>query len=326
LGISFPFFLPKRTKFRVTYTGTILQPYSTVKNLGKILLALTVFLLFTAAVAFLIRYLVYKNDQDPNKTLLLPHFSAVELELLDLRKDTAELNARVLMNNPLPVAFTADSLGYEFYIQGKKVMESMYGEKLTLQKGDSGWVKFPVRVFNKKLVNVLNGLEAEGLDSVTYEVNSTVYWHDKPFHLKIARFLPLFKIPDAKVTGVKVDTLRFSHAAIHVHVNFSNNNVFPIELKDIRYRFSFGGGPWVMGTKPGITEVDSMSFNKIEFPVVITFKGMGKTFFQLLKKGKNISYKMVIDFKLKTDVSTLRDCRVKMESEGKVDKVLEAVK
>jgi LEA14-like dessication related protein len=297
-----------------------------MRFVGKLLLGIVVFLLFTVGVGLLVRYLLYRNDPDPNKTFLAPHCSAVELEVVDLRKDTADLRARVLLTNPLQLALTLDSMGYEFYIQGDEVMRSTRREKFTLEKGDSTWVEVPVTIFNKKLVNVLNGLDAAGLDSVTYEIRTTMFMGKRPFQVKISRYLPLFRIPDVKITGFKTDTFRLTHAVIHATVSVTNHNVFPIVLKDIRYQFALAGSPWVLGTRTDITELPPNGHKNVVFPLYIPFKGMGKAFVELIKKGKEVPYRMKIRFVLHTDLKFLHDSRIALEGDGKMSEVLEMVK
>ncbi len=295
----------------------------------KNLLILLLLIVCSIGTLFIWRYVNYARDKDPYKTFLLPRVEMSMAEISSLTAEKTEMTANVLIKNQFPFSFTADSFQYQLYINDAQIMKSRYKKSITLAANDSSWVALPITVFNHEVDSVIKANEKRDIDSVEYRMNASFFTDvifKKHFDVTIKRFLPLVHIPILNVEHVEVDSLNFKRAAIIVHTTIINKNVFDIKLKDYAYQVQIEDHEWVKGNVKGLTNIKAHAITDIDIPVTLSFKEVGKTLFALLKKGKNVNYKLKLDLKVASDQNMMKESKVIIVSTGTVKSVLKTVK
>jgi LEA14-like dessication related protein len=288
---------------------------------------LTVLLLFIAAIAtfFIWRYVGYEHDRDPNKTFLLPRVELSDIEITSLTAEKTEMTLRVLIKNQIPLSFTADSLQYKLFINNVEVVKDHYKDSIKIGSNDSSWITLPITIFNRDLVSVLGTDKREHLDSVEYRLQLSFYtssFFNKHFDLNLERLLPLVSIPEVKEDHIEIDSLNFSRAAIRLLVSVTNQNVFGLKAKNIAYQLSIENNEWIKGEIPGFTDIKAKSVTPLAVPVRLSIKEVGKTLFDLLKKGENVRYRLRLTFKMEPDNNMMKNSSVIIESEGTVKSLI----
>jgi LEA14-like dessication related protein len=142
----------------------------------------------------------------------------------------------------------------------------------------------------------------------------------------IKRLLPLIYIPELTTKNIEVDSLNFSRAAILLNVSIKNQNVFSIKAKNIAYKFAIEDHEWIEGVVPGVTDIKEQSVTELQIPVRVSFKEVSKTLFDLLKKGKNVKYKLDVRFRIDSDNHSVMNSKVILKSSGSVKSLMKAVK
>lgn len=278
---------------------------------------------------FFVRYLGYLKDPDPEKTFILPHLELAVFSVTNMDEEKTDVTASLLIDNPMPIGFTADSISYEIFITGKSVAKSSHRKSVTVKGADTSWIVVPVTLYTEKLVNILEANEAKGVDSVDYEIRAAFYTDlvfKRKFDITVKRKLPLVHIPEAKVTKIEIDPAGLSDLQLYVHTRIENKNVFALRSEDITYQFSVAGHPWVKGTEPVSIDIPPHSTAEVVFPVKIQLKEVGATAFTLLKKRKNIDYNFELNLRLGYEENVLSNSVIVVKSKGVISELVDVVR
>ena len=295
----------------------------------KTLLAVLIIVLCVIAGLFTWKYIAYLNDPDPYKTFLLPKVGMSVIEISSLTSDKTEMKVNLFVKNNLPFSFKADSFEYQLYINDAEIIKSRHKKTIELEANDSSWISMPVTVFNHDIDSVITANEVRKNDSAEYRIRTSFYtdiFFKKRFSIVIKRYLPLIHLPELKVEKIEVDSLNFKRAALILHASIRNNNVFDLKFKDYAFEVQIGDHDWVKGKIPGMTKLKSHATTELEVPVKLSLSEVGKTLFDLLKKGQNIKYELKLSLTLMSDVDMLKNSKAVITSTGSVKSLLKAVK
>jgi LEA14-like dessication related protein len=276
-----------------------------------------------------VRYLSFIEKKDPYKMLTLPRLEETIVEVKNITREKTELNAKMLLTNPLPFRIGADSIAYEFFIADSSVLKTTHRQSVSLKASDTSWVIIPVTIYNQKLASILERSEKNGFDSVYYEVRGSFYsslLNDRKFNFRYGRMLPLIHTPEVEIARVEIDSANFNRFKLLIHARIKNENVFPLDANDIYYRFAVAGNPWVKGFKPGLTNIPADSTVEIIFPVTISLEEVGETVFSLLRKGKNIGYALELNLKIVAENNMLHNSLVMVTSDGTIKEIIDLTK
>lgn len=295
----------------------------------KILLTILFLIIGSLAVFFIWRLVGYKQDKSPHKTFLLPRVELSVVEITSLTAEKTEMTVKVLLKNQLPISFTADSLQYSIFINGVEVIKNQHKKTITLVSNDTSWISLPLTIQNRQIKSILKASERKNIDSVEYRLHATFFTNivfKKKFDIDVKRLLPLIYIPELTSKHVQVDSLNFKRAAVNLNVSIKNQNVFSIKAKNIAYKFAIEDHEWIEGVIPGVTDIKEQSVTELHIPVRVSFKEVGKTLFDLLKKGKNVKYKLHLTFRVDSEKHSIKSSKVILVSSGSIKSLMKAVK
>jgi len=310
--------------YRHAFTYVILNSI-----MKKILLTILALIVLLIGGLFIWRYVNYKRDPDPYKTFLLPRVGMSVIEITSLTAEKTEMNVRVLIKNILPFNFTADSFQYQLYMNDAEIMKSRYGKTISLNANDSSWVMLPVTVFNGDADSLIHANEIRKIDSAEYRMYASFYTDilfNKKFNVSIKRYLPLVHIPKLVIEKMEVDSFNVKRAYIVTHASIKNDNLFDMKFKDYAYELQIEDHEWVKGIVKGHTVIKAKSTTKIEVPARISFKGVGKSLYKLLKKGGDVKYNLVLNFTIESENDMLKNSKTIIRSKGTVKSLLKVAK
>jgi len=297
--------------------------------LKKVFLILLFLLIAIISMFFIWRFINRSLNKNPNETFLLPDVGLTTVEITSLSAEKTEMKAKMLIKNQMPFSFTADSLQYSVFINDTEIMKSNYKESFTLKNRDSSSISLPIIIFNQQLKSVLKTNEYKNIDSVEYRLELSFYTDiifRKKFDVKIKKLLPLYHLLEAKAEYIKIDSLNFSRAAVQLLVSIKNQNKTPLKAKDINYEFSIEDNKWIKGAMPGTTEIKALGISSISVPLVLSFKEVGKTLFDIFKKRKELNYKMLLTFRIESENDMIKNSKVILENSGTLKSLLETAK
>ncbi len=300
-----------------------------MKTTKRIFLGLLILIIISILIFLGITYTNYLKDTNSNKTFLIPRLETIAIQIQNITDNKIDLLAGIQIANHSPVAFTLDSLKYTVFISSIKVASSNYSKQITIKTGNDNIIELPISIFNKTLTTILKNEEHKGIDSVEYEIKTTLFINSglkKTIDLDFKKRMPLIYIPEITVDKIEVDSLRFSGVTLIVHSTFVNKNAFPLDAIDLHDRFNIDGIQWLEAFKPGLTKIPPQSKTEIVLPFKISFKNIAHTFPELIKKGKNIPYAFEINFKINSENNTTKNSKVKLESKGTIKELLKDYK
>lgn len=299
-------------------------------NMKKKIILMLVILFIAIITSFLIwRSWGYVRDKDPNKTFLLPRLELSQVDITSLTSEKTEMTVKVLIKNQIPLSFTADSLQYRIFINDREVMKDHYKKSITLKSNDISRISLPITIFNHDLISVLKANERENIDSVEYSFRVSFFTDilfKKQFDVDVKKNLPLIHIPEVKSGHIEISSLNFSGVVFQFIVSIKNQNVFSLKSKNIAYELSIEDNKLIKGIIPGLTDIHAKSVTDLTIPITISFKEVGKTLFDLLKKGNNVGYKLHLIFRIESENNMIKNSKVILESEGSVKSLMKVLK
>jgi LEA14-like dessication related protein len=295
----------------------------------KIILSVLVIIIVGFITFFSWQYVVYKQDTDANKTFLLPRVELSKVQITSLTSEKTEMTIKILLKNQLPFSFSADSLQYSIFISGVEVIKNHHKTTITLQRNDTSWISLPITIQNQLLESILKSSEQKDVDSVEYRLHATFFTDiifRKKFDVDVKRILPLMHIPELTSKHIQVDSLNFSRAALQLNISIKNNNLYNLKAKNIAFKFAIEDNEWIEGIIPGITNIKKQNTTELQIPIRLSFKEVGKTLFDLLKKGKDVKYQLNLRFRIVSENQVVSNSEVMLKSSGSVKSLMKAVK
>lgn len=295
----------------------------------RIVLVLLALILLPIAVFFALQFYHYSKNESPYRTLLIPRLEIVIVEISNLGSDEITMDEKLLIHNPLPFNFTADSLQYKLFIGDVEVIKSTYIKSLLIRKWNSTWIDLPITINNDKLLATLSQADKLGKDSVLYRIQTTFHTHipfKKKFDIDAEKLLPLFYIPTARLKEVSHDSLNLKGVTLFLKVMIGNRNKFPFQLKDLKYKFSLGGHPWITGAELGAIDIKQQDSTELLLPLRISFSHIFKSIGPLISKGGKVEYKLSMDLNLVSDNNAIKNSQVTVNDTGTLKELIKLAK
>lgn len=262
---------------------------------------------------------------------VVPEIQLAQMQLTNLTAEKAEMNMNMLINNPAPVGLSIDSLHYVIYIEANEVARTTYPDAVRIEANDSSNISLPLTLYYDKLESVIQKLEQQGKDSVTYKVDATIFTDmalipkDK-LNMSVEKQLPLIRIPEVEIKDLDVNDLGLSGATLNVEALVKNKNVFPISFRDMDYSVEIEDNDPVEGHKQGTVHIPAKGSATITIPAELNLKEMGKSLVDLIRKGDEVSYNFDMNTEMVSDSEIMEDSKIKLNASGKLKTVVNAVK
>ena len=213
-------------------------------------------------------------DGGPYDNTLKPRLEMSRVSITDISKEAISLNLHLLIDNPLPVSFTAHQLDYSLAIAGQEVMHDAYKKPISIKSGDSTVVTLPVKLLGEKLVKTLKRLEDKGIDSTDYTVRSSFALDvpllgKKTFAVTTVKKLPVLYIPQVNVDDIDLGHIGLGHTDLAAKVSIENKNKFSINLTNVHYTVKIDGKLISEGDPNGPVLIKKQATTPVVFPVTM---------------------------------------------------------
>jgi len=295
----------------------------------KIIITLVVLFIAIIALFFIWLSWNYVRDKDPNKTYVMPQLELSQVEITSLTSQKTEVIVKLDIKNQLPRSFTIDSFQNKIFINDIEILKKHYKKSVLLRRNTNSQVTLPMTIFNDSISSVIKTNKQENNDSVEIHFQGsffTPFILKKHFTVDIKREIPRFYIPEVNAEHFEIDSINFSRAAVTLLVSIKNKNAFTYKVHNIAYKLSIEDNKWIKGIIPGIAVIQAKTVSNLAIPITISVKEVSKTLWDLLTKGKNVRYKLHLNFKIESDNSMIDKSNVILEREGSVKSLLKVLK
>lgn len=275
-----------------------------------------------AAVVYLIIY-IQRSDKD-----LLPRLTIAHVNITNLAAEKVDMQLGLLIDNPSPVSLRADSLFYRVYIAGNEIMKTTYPDPVELEAGDSATVSLPLTIYHDRLLELLNRLEQEGRDSAEYKIVVTVFSDsklipDQGLDVDLKKDLPVIKLPEVKLTDLKIDKAGIPESTIAVALRVYNGNRFPLGFRKMNYRLQIDDNEALEGSKQEDVHIPAGDTVSVAVPVSIDLGGMGESFIDLIREGQDLSYRFTMNSEVISNLKPLNNSKLQLEMTGNLQDIRE---
>ncbi len=205
---------------------------------------------------------------------LKPRLEMSRIDLSDVSDEAIKMNIHLLIDNPLPVSFTAKKVDYTIYIDNEEVMRSAYEKTIDVKSQDSTAISLPARVEVKKLTALLKRLEAKHIDSADYRVVS-IFALDVPlagertFTNTQTKRMPTFHIPEFKVVDIDLGKLGLKTADVAAKISCVNKNKFSFDIHDTHYSVTIDGKQIAEGDQPQPIRIKAQATTPFVLPTTV---------------------------------------------------------
>ncbi|MEZ0541618.1 LEA type 2 family protein [Fibrella arboris] len=205
---------------------------------------------------------------------LSPRLELSRFDLTNVTDEAIQLTMHLLIDNPLPVGFSARKVDYTLYIDNVEVAKDAYDKAITVKSEDSTLVALPVTLYNKKLVAVLKRLEAAGEDSTDYRVLTTFDLDvpiagERTFTVTKSKRAPVFYIPEFKVVDIDLGTFGLNRTDVAAKLSCTNKNKFPFTITDTHYSVTIDGKQIADGDQPEPISIKAQQTTSFVVPVTV---------------------------------------------------------
>lgn len=294
----------------------------------QIVLSAIAVLVVTGIVFLIVRY------QQPDNSLakdILPELKVVNIQVLNLTGEQAEMAMNMVIDNPAPFGVKLDSLYYTLFIEDIEVMKTTYPDPIDIEGGDSATFSLPLTINYNKMESLLKRLEDEGRDSAVYKINSIVYTNsdlvpDGQIEIEVDKRLPLIRIPEINITDMRIEDLSFSGVTIVSVVTIENENDLAFGFKDMSYSLSLADNNPIEGEKREVVEIPAKGTTSFEIPVEIDLGEMGESLIDLIKDGGDLSYEFIMNADMIADAPVIGESKINMSASGNLRELKEVAK
>lgn len=278
-----------------------------------------------------IGFYFYKAKNENPVSGLKPRVEFAISKISHITDNSMDMSLKLLVHNPLPVGISARNFRYTVDLDGVRIIESDYAERLEVKSNDSTLVTLPTQVNIKKLASVSKAKGEAGADSADYHLAAALNL-EKPFlgkdtlHFDIDKRLPLIRLPKVEMEDFDMEKFRLSKSEILIRLKLTNPNAFAVEFQNPSYVFDLGKQEGLAkGSVKGITKVKPKSTEIYEIPVEVDMGKTMKTAGQLIFKGKDLPFKMHFKCRIASENEMMKNSEMDMVMEGEL-KDLEKLK
>jgi LEA14-like dessication related protein len=272
----------------------------------------------------------YKKENGNPVSGLKPKVEMGIGHITNITDSTIDLSLKLLVDNPLPIEVDVKGFNYFVQMNGVTVIENEYTRPLLIKSKDSTVVMLPSQLKIKKLKTEGDTEAAKGEDSANYHfegrfvLNKPILGKDSITLSKDVR-LPLYRLPKVKIVDYDMTKFRLSKSEITLHLQFSNQNPFPVQFKNPSYVVDLGKQKRLAeGKVEGFTKIKGKSSEIYQIPLAIDMGKILKAMGQVLVKGKSIPFTLYFKSKLVSDNDVFKDSDVNIVVDGEL-KDLETV-
>ena len=215
-----------------------------------------------------------KSEHGAHDGTLKPRLEMSRIELSDVSDEAIKMNIHLLIDNPLPVSFTAKKVDYTIYINNEEVMRSAYEKTIEVKSEDSTEISLPARLEVKKLTRLLKRLEAKHIDSADYRVVSTFALNvpiagERTFTSTQTKRMPAFHIPEFKIIDIDLGKLGLKTTDVAAKISCENKNKFPFEIHNTHYSVTIDGKTIAEGDQPQPIRIRAQATTPFVLPTTV---------------------------------------------------------
>lgn len=217
-----------------------------------------------------------------------PTLTYKTVRIRDLSFQSVTLDFDFELKNPYDVGMTLANLDYKLDVDGRPLLQGKTNKEIVVKAKDSSIVTLPYTIEFIKVAQALASLfssrnELPYMLQLGFGVKTPIGVIQLP--IKVDGKVPLPKLPDVSVAGVKLDSMGFTGAQISFNLKVKNNSSFPLRLKGTNYDMKIAGVN-VSNGQVAVPEVSANQAATVKIPLKLNFLKLGLGVVKVVKSKK----------------------------------------
>jgi len=248
-----------------------------------------------------------------------PRVSFQDVRYTGISFDAIDLAVDVNILNDNPVSVNLSGFDYEFEINNNPFLSGQQEYGFSIAAMERTTLQIPVTVNFQDLYNTVSSLLKE--DQASYRMAGGVSLDVPvlgslrvPFS-KRGEF-PAVKLPDIRVSGLRVTRLDVSGADIALNLNIENPNAFELLLNRVDYALSINGRNWLQGVGEQQTRISKNSSAPVSLGMSLNFAQVGLTLYQILSGYNQVNYQLQGSLDVGSSLPLLKHATIPLNQSG----------
>ncbi len=252
------------------------------------------------------------------------------MSITGIRGSNIDVQSRVIIKNPLPVAINLTGLNYVMKVEGTQAAQGSYKKPIQLPASGEQTITLPMTVSAKAIDAVNDKLEKQGRDTAVYSFINTVHTDlpiagERQFNVTIEQRLPMVWLPELKPGDLDIKKFTLKNAGVKMTMHVTNPNSFAIRMKDGKYSMSIDG-EHTMSSE--MQEVVSLPAKQTVPVAMFLSTKTGKALelgWKALFDKKDTKYKLKFDGQVLSNEKLLQNASMHFTDEGTLDKLMKVL-
>ena len=274
----------------------------------------------TSFILLSIFFLASCADLAKHAETIKPTASVTGTHLANINFKQADLVFDLAVDNRNPVAINLAGLNYDLKIENHSLISGVTAQGLKIKPVSTSTVPLPVTLKFDDLRKLPGELWQK--DRFAYQLDTEVVV-DLPvignYAIPLSRSgeLPVPKLPEIKVKGVKIKNLSLTAAEVVAQVEIDNPNAFDLGFSDFNYQLNINQQNWGQGSISQGGSIPQKGKGTVDIPMKLNIMSMGQTAYRLLSSKQPLEYQLTGGITLDTGIELLRNYKMPLDIEGK---------
>jgi LEA14-like dessication related protein len=263
---------------------------------------------------------------------LKPELSVASVNINDIDEDRISATAKIILKNNLPMEVKTNRLDYVIYIDSTKIIEDSYSKPITIRSSDTTAIRLPMEIMHRQMTAALKRLDNKDIDSADYSIRATFQVDvpiagERDFTMNMSKRLPAYRLPKVKMGDIDMGKFGLKETSVDMVVHVTNENNFPIKMKDAKYKLTIDNDENVMeGELQEVVNIRPNSTTPVAMNVDMKTMKVPKLGWKMLFDKDDTHFKMNFSSKLISENGILNNSKMAMNMQGTLEELKDAVK
>jgi LEA14-like dessication related protein len=224
-----------------------------------------------------------------------PTVGVSKTKITGLSFDQADLLFDIEINNPNPIGIKLSGFDYDLFLNNTSFLKGNQDRIMEIKANDKAVIQLPLSIVYDDIFKTYQRLKDE--DTITYALNSGLRF-DLPvlgeirIPVSTSGEFPSLKIPAIKIQHLKLSRLSLTGADFNLGIGINNPNSTGFIINTMKYNLFVNETQWADGMTSEKITIREKNDNTVVIPLSLNFLQIGKSVYQDISGGKNLTYQL----------------------------------
>lgn len=265
-------------------------------------------------------YLAGCAELSKHADAIKPTAKLTGMRLANIDFDQAELIFDLAVENKNPIDLDLAGLDYDLKIANQSLVSGVTAKAIKIKASSTSPVQLPITLKFDDLKKLPG--ELWNKDNFTYQLDTTFnvilpVIGNYPIPVSKSGELPVPKMPQIQVKGVKINKLSFTSAELLTQVEVNNPNAFKLAMSNLNYQLNINNQKWGEGNITKTSNIPEKGKGMIDIPVKLDLLKVGQSAYKVLLNKSAIEYELTGNATVDTGLELLRNYKMPLDVKGK---------